>query len=221
MTIIGHRGARGLAPENTLASLQIALRHSAQELEFDVRVTRDRVPVLHHDPDIHDSSGNYRISEHTLAELTAHRPDLLTLETLFASLPHSTQLLIEIKPGEPVKPITHVIKKALQNGWRSDKLHVASFSLPVLREIARELPMVGLVVNERWSGVRAARRARSLHTKRLSMNQRWLWFGFIRAMHRQGFQLAAYTVNDPVKARRWRRHGLYGIITDYPDYFER
>ncbi len=48
--IQGHRGARGLAPENTLASFQRALADGADTLELDVLLTADGVAVVHHDP---------------------------------------------------------------------------------------------------------------------------------------------------------------------------
>lgn len=48
--IQGHRGARGLLPENTLASFERALLEGAQTLELDVMLTADGVAVVHHDP---------------------------------------------------------------------------------------------------------------------------------------------------------------------------
>lgn len=45
----GHRGARGLAPENTLRSFEVALQHGVTTLELDVAITRDGVLVIHHD----------------------------------------------------------------------------------------------------------------------------------------------------------------------------
>jgi glycerophosphoryl diester phosphodiesterase len=45
----GHRGARGLAPENTLAGFELALRLGVDTLELDVGLTRDGVVVIHHD----------------------------------------------------------------------------------------------------------------------------------------------------------------------------
>lgn len=45
----GHRGARGLAPENTLAAFTRALETGVSTLELDIGVTRDGVPVIHHD----------------------------------------------------------------------------------------------------------------------------------------------------------------------------
>lgn len=47
--IIGHRGASAVAPENTLAAFSRALEAGANGIEFDVRLSRDRVPVVIHD----------------------------------------------------------------------------------------------------------------------------------------------------------------------------
>jgi hypothetical protein len=49
MFIIGHRGAAGLAPENTLASFKKAYELDVDMIEFDVRLTKDNIPVLMHD----------------------------------------------------------------------------------------------------------------------------------------------------------------------------
>lgn len=45
----GHRGARGLAPENTLRAFEVALQHGVSTLELDIAITRDGVLVIHHD----------------------------------------------------------------------------------------------------------------------------------------------------------------------------
>ena len=47
--IIGHRGAAAVAPENTLASFTRAFADGADGIEFDVRLTRDHIPVVIHD----------------------------------------------------------------------------------------------------------------------------------------------------------------------------
>jgi len=48
----GHRGARGLKPENTLPSFEAALDIGVSSIESDVHLTRDGVPVICHDPDL-------------------------------------------------------------------------------------------------------------------------------------------------------------------------
>lgn len=221
MKIIGHRGAKGLAPENTLPSFEKAIEHRVDEIELDVRVTLDGVAVIQHDPDLHDPAGNHlRVDKTNYEELLAHKPDLLTFEAAMRAIDRRVPVLIEVKPGVPTKPVIAVINKLMLVGWKHQDMLLGSFSQSILLELQAELPLVPKVVNERWSGVRASWRARQLNSKRISMNQLWLWSGFIRAMHKRGYQLAAYTLNDSRKAHSWAKYGLYGAITDYPDRFE-
>ncbi len=221
MTIIGHRGARGLAPENTLSALKKGLQHGVDEVECDIRVTKDRVVILHHDANLVDPNGTkHRISEHTYKELIAHKPDLATLEQALDTINRRRPLYIEVKPGEPVRPIIHILQTYLDNGWQPSDFRLASFSYKTLNELHRALPGIAIIVNENWSGVRAGHRARKLGANRVSMNARWLWSGYIWAAARGGHELVAFTVNNPGRARRWERLGLAGVITDYPDRFQ-
>ena len=216
MKIIGHRGAKGLAPENTLAAYRKGLAHHVDEMEFDVRVTKDKIPVLHHDKHIHTPDGQrVRIDQTDYEDLKDHKPDLLTLQELLKQQ-DDVLLCLEVKPGELLPPI----QKAIQASTHS-RLQIASKSQKVLRALHHALPDIETVVIHPWSGVIATRRARQLGTKRISMNQLWLWSGFIAALTGGGYQLSAYTLNDPEKARRWSRSGLYGVVTDYPDQFKK
>lgn len=222
MKIIGHRGARGLAPENTIASLKKGLEHHVDELEFDLRVTKDGVVVLHHDPYIANADGSQlTINLYTHSELLAHKPDLATFEEVLDRIGHSARLYIEVKPEEPTKPIVKIIKQRLSDGWKPEYFYLASFSQKTLLELHRTLPEIEKIVIEKWSGIRAGRRMRQLGTNRACMNQRWLWWGFIRSAKRGGWQLYTYTLNDVTKAKCWERYGLAGVVTDYPDRFEK
>lgn len=221
MIIIGHRGARGLAPENTMAGLLKAKQHGVDEIEFDVRVTKDGVPVLIHDAQLTDAAGNHlRIHDHDLAELKSHKPDLVSLYEVFDQIGASVPLYIEIKPGVSVGPIIAAVDYSLKHGFAETDLRLASYDYSILRELHLTYPAITKIVIERWSGVRATSRARRLGTKRIAMNQRWLWWGFVSAMSRGGWQLTPYTVNSPHKVINWRGRGLYGVVTDFPDRFE-
>jgi glycerophosphoryl diester phosphodiesterase len=92
----GHRGARGLAPENTLPAFATALAIGVDTLELDTGVTRDGVVVIGHDqalnPDIvRDASGNWLekrgppIHDLTFAELQAYDIGRLKPGTVYAS----------------------------------------------------------------------------------------------------------------------------------------
>jgi glycerophosphoryl diester phosphodiesterase len=68
--VIGHRGASAVAPENTLAAFEAAIAAEADGIEFDVRLTRDGIPVVIHDDTLRRTAG------------VAKRVDELTLEDL-------------------------------------------------------------------------------------------------------------------------------------------
>jgi glycerophosphoryl diester phosphodiesterase len=221
MKIIGHRGARGLAPENTMAGLRKAVEHGVDEVEFDLQVTKDGIVVLDHDGVLTDPNGQKRvIADYDYKLLKEHKPDLSTFrEVLESDL--NVPFYIEVKLAARLEPIIAEIKRSLGKNRKASDLMLASFNQKTLLELHAALPDIAIIVNEKWSGVRSSRRARQLNTKRVSMNQRWLWWGFIKSVHNSGWQLSAYTLNDPKKAKKWQKYGLYGVITDYPDLFDR
>ncbi|PIZ61470.1 hypothetical protein COY17_04455 [Candidatus Saccharibacteria bacterium CG_4_10_14_0_2_um_filter_52_9] len=219
MKIISHRGARGLAPENTIAGLQKALEHHVDMVEFDLRVTKDGIPVLHHDAELTDPNGERRpIADYTYEELKNHKKDLARFDEVLEAIGRKVPVFIEIKPGVTPKPIINIIKNYYN--LLSGQAWIGSFDQEILLAVQKELPEITKVVLEKWSGVRASQRTRQLGTKHIIMNQRWLWWGFIRSMSRHGYKLGAYTVNNPAQAARWQSHGLRAIVTDYPDRFE-
>lgn len=218
MKIIGHRGARGLAPENTIASLQKGLEHHVDEIEFDLRVTKDHIVVLHHDTALKDASGQKLvIANCDFDELKQHKPDLTTFREAMEFIGAKTTAYIEVKPGELVKPIVEILEPFAGD---SSLLLLGSKSQKTLCELHAALPNIPKIVIEPWSGIRATYHARQVGTKYISMNQLWLWPGFINHMNRSGYKLYAYTINDITKAKRWEKAGLYGIVTDYPDLFQ-
>lgn len=221
MKIIGHRGAKGLAPENTIASFKKALELGVDELECDVRVTKDNIAVLHHDPTIFQGDIKINVHDLTYAELKALKPGLNTLEEAMQAIGHEVPLQIEVKPRQPIKPIAEIVRKMISQGWPESKLLFGSFDQEMLRQLNKEFPTIEKVVIERWSSVIAVRRAKEIGTKRISLGQRWLWWGVVRNLHQRGYKLCAYPVNTPRQGNWWGKNNIYGVITDYPDRFQK
>lgn len=218
MLIFGHRGARGLATENTLESIKAALAANMDGIEIDVRVTSDDIVVLSHDPHIVDSSGGtWKISQHTFEFLHSRQQALTPLSDALAEIPSSCLLRIEIKPDEPVEPLVTLLRPIVAD-TDTPNVSVVSFDYKLLKILHHIFPELPLILNEKWSSVRARIRAEKLGTKHVQMNQRWLWRWFLKAMQRGGYQITPYTVNSPQQARRWEPY-IEAIITDYPDRF--
>lgn len=212
--IIGHRGARGLAPENTTKAIEVALTHHVDGVEFDVRVTQDGVVILSHDPTV----DGLVIRKQSYDNLKKQKPDLATLEEAIAAVRSRCAMLIEIKPRVPVRPIIDIVQRELATNNHAE-ISILSRSQSILRQVKAGLPEVQLVVNERWSIFIALWRMHQLGTDRLQMNQRWLWRGLLKAIQRRGIRMSPYTVNSPKQVAHWEPY-VYGIVTDYPDRFE-
>lgn len=221
MKIIGHRGARGLAEENTIASFEKALALGVDMVEFDIRVTKDNVPVAHHDAFIRlpDQAATVFIADHTLEELRKHKPDLVTMAEAFDFIDARIPIYLEIKPKINLDPVIETLKYYLNSGmYKAQGIYIASFSQQVLNRMHKVFPDIRLIVNEDWSGVKASWRAHRLHAGIISVNKRWLWGGYIRLASKR-YDVYTFTLNDAEKALRWQKDGLKGVVTDYPDRF--
>lgn len=216
--IIGHRGAKGLAPENTLASIQKALELGVDEIEIDIRITSDGTPVLSHDRLLVTATSTYTISAMPYTELRTRYAELTTLAEVLKLIDGQACLYIEVKHGEPVQPVVDAVTKYEGPSATASWVSFGSKSQKTLVELHRLMPNIPKIVIEPWSSVRAHFRAKQVGTKRLSMRSWWLWRGLLKSMHKQGYLISPYTVNDPRKITKWEPY-LYGVITDYPDRF--
>jgi glycerophosphoryl diester phosphodiesterase len=221
MKIVGHRGARGIAPENTIAALKTGLKHHVDELEFDLRVTKDKVVILSHDESIVGSDGNLHLVKKTsYKKLLEQKPDLATFEEVLNTIGKKITLYVEVKPEIDLEPVIPIIKDYYDRGWHN--MEIASFSQDILMQLHRIFPMLPMIVLESRSAINAHRRAKQLDTPYIAMNQRWLWWGVIwMHTHLGGYKLYTYTLNNPIKAQHWAKYGLYAVVTDNPDLFDK
>lgn len=212
MLIIGHRGAAGLAPENTLEALQAGAGAGADILEFDIRITKDKVPILAHDPMI---DGKW-ISRHTFGELQK-TTDITTLQQVLDTFFGKVLLNIELKQMSGTKIIYDVIELYVNRPKDWDNILFSSFkprSLIALRKRNRRLNLALLHHINPFTFTR--------YHRQLGLSA----VGFHR-LHANGIAVAiakelgiftyVYTVDRPDAASRFDRKGIDGIVTNYPD----
>lgn len=246
-TIIGHRGAAGSAPENTLPSFQRGLALGAQVLETDVHETADGVPVLLHDPNLARTTGvDGAISQMTLAEVEAldaannalyEPPDSIsyvgqgitipTLESAFESLPNA-RFNIELKASS-----NRLIENVLALIERFDRagrtlLAAADHALMVsMREAiaaSRVRPAVGAstgdvlaIVQAAISGEPPPEGPMALQIPTDFMDQPLVTPDLVHYAQRHGIAVHVWTINEPVEMHRLLDMGIDGIVTDHPD----
>ena len=191
MQIIGHKGAKGLAPENSIESIRKALQTNVDAIEIDIRMQQGSV-VLSHDRTVRE-----RI----------YCPIQQALQEIDGSVP----IILDIKEQSVVKPLLKALK-----GYTGELIY-SSHKFRVLQAIKEAIPDAQLAVIEKWSGVRAVAEATFLGTKRIHINHNWLWSKFVASMINEGYILYAYTVNDQERANELKKWGVHGIFTDHPD----
>jgi glycerophosphoryl diester phosphodiesterase len=233
--IIGHRGAKGIAPENTLEGFEVAIKHGVDMIETDAQLTKDGVVVLLHKFNTKlaqkvermqlPEDQRFAVHELTFAEIRERQPNIPSLEESIELINRRTRLMIEIKAGVPTGPVVDIVKKYLAKGWQPEDFMFNSAYYDVLKELLDTLPEVDRVIQGNWSGMRVARLARKLKTPYILLDQRYLWWGYVYLASKK-FKLITYTfpwhAKEPynhMKARRWAKFGLWGIITDFPDRF--
>ncbi len=193
MEIIGHRGAKGLAPENSLEAIRKALKCRVDMIEIDARV-QSGVVVLSHD--VVNKSTAYCTLKHALQEIDG-----------------KTAINLDIKEIR----VVNYLPKILEN--YNGHIVFSSFSYNTLKKITETMPDAEIAVIENWSGIRAITYATLLNTKRLHINQKWLWHGFVASLKNQGYKVYAYTVNDKKRHDELEGWGVDGIFTDNPNLF--
>lgn len=214
--VIAHRGASVYEPENTLSAFRRALDMGADAIEFDVRRSKEGLPVVIHDEDLRRVAGvDRKVSELTLEELKKIKvfgKDFIpTLDEVLAELNNRTTLFIEIKDEGIENKVVESVKKY---GVCNNVL-VISFNYTVLakvKEIFSKLD-IGLLTNRYPIPIKEATRLKAfaiLPKYNLTSLQ------LVKEIHSKGLKVYVWTINDPSLALKMISYGVDGIATDNP-----
>lgn len=230
---IGHRGAKGLAPENTLAAFRVGLAAGADGVEFDVQRTSDGHLVVFHDDNFKRIAGvDGRIVTSTLAmlrELDVGRhfgPQyagevIPTLDDVLDVLPDDCVVNIEAKRTRMRSDgLEAGIVEAIRRRNLYERCLVSCFNPVILRRIGRQdrrialgllyEPDLPLLLGTAWP--RRLMRVDALHPWTGQLTEK-----LVNQAHREGRPVNTWTVNTPDDMRRVIGLGVDGIITDRPD----
>ena len=233
MLIFGHRGARGYAPENTMASFQTALDMGVDGIELDVQMTKDGRVIVCHDHSIdRTSNGTGWIIEHTRDELreldfgswfstkfTGEKIPTLREVLQWAA---STRLIvnIEIKNGPVIyENIEEKVCALIRECRMADRVIVSSFYHPSLVRMKQLDPMLktGLLYASRptdpWMQLRVS------DSDYLHPMWHYLDEGWVSVTRPHGACIYTWTVNEMREWEHIKHLDVDGIMTDYPDRF--
>lgn len=244
LDVHGHRGAAGLAPENTLTAFRKAIELGVDALEMDLHVTRDGQVVVIHDETLdRTTDGRGSIPEFTLKELKQwdagrkfapafHGEQIPTLREVLDLVRTSgnarLRLDLEIKfaEGQEGKPedfeerVLDVVRRA---GF-IDRVNIISFHHPSLVKMKALEPRIriGLLEEGQQPPQDPVALVRQYQADYYSPRFRQVTAAVVTALHRAGIPLVPWTVNQEADMRRLMTLGIGtvagdGIATDFPD----
>jgi len=215
--VVGHRGAAGRFPENTLKSIEYAIAAGADVVEVDVRATRDGRLIVFHDPDLKrlfNRSERVRDLEYAWirSNLLLGGEPIPLLEEVLETVRDRVGLFIEVKEPDTT---SHVVELVKRYGVVKDTAIISFYDEALVR--AREVePQIatGLIY--------AKPPGRVLDAKRLGASIVLPHYSIATEKanslaHKLGLRVVAWTVNDTDTAVRLVKSGVDAIATDLPD----
>ena len=232
-TIVGHRGARGEAPENTAAGFQVALEAGVTEIELDVRLSRDGHLIVVHDANVTRTTGERGKAHHyTLSQLEVldarrntpgwHSPlGIPSLREVVGLCGPSMRFQFEVKGADRaiLHRLAHQLVDFISQRQMNDRVVVTSSHTGFLRMLGTMTAHIerGYVAEYRYQ--QPTRRAVALGCTWLMPRHTLVTPALMRRARRRNLKVSTWTVNDLTRAERMAELGVDGIITDFPTSF--
>ncbi len=229
--VVAHRGASGLAPENTMAAFALAVRRGAGMIELDVQRTADGVLVVIHDTTLRrTTNGRGRVAQRTFADLSAldagswfaprfaHERIPRLLDVL-KFLHGKAYVNIELKPSAARAGIAPALVACVHAAHMQKHVLVSSFHHATVRRVKELDSSIATAIilhpalPPRTPITPFARRA---HADAIVCAVRQVTRRRVEEAHAHGLIVGAYTVNSPRTLQRMLHAGVRVVVTNIP-----
>ncbi len=221
MLCIGHRGAMGYEPENTLLSIRKALELGVDAIEIDVHNVEDNLVVIHDRDLSRTTNGHGYIDEVSFAYLRSldagKGEQIPTLNEVFDTVHRQATINIELKGSNTAKLVVELIQKYLQQGWSYRDFLVSSFNHYQLNQVklADSRVKIGILIyGLPWEYLKIAQK---LATDLIIFSLDYVTPQLVATVHQHNLLIWVYTVNRHNDIRHMRELQVDGIFTNYPD----
>ena len=232
--IVAHRGVATTYPENTLPAFKKAIELGADAIELDVRLTKDKIPVVYHYyylDEITSLTGpifNYTYQQLQQARfLNAHTgvdlPKICTLAEVLEAVGGKIGLEIEIKgPESEVVAIIGDILRSFKNLWET--IEVTSYEISLLLGIKDQC--LGITTDllyprsEPWMkldvvGYEALHKAKMAQARAVHLHPNQLSDEVVQLVRNSGVEIHAWDVNDEPAFETIVKYNIPKICTDH------
>lgn len=235
MELLAHRGESYIAPENTLAAINMAWQKGATAVEIDIYLTRDRKIILSHDKTTGRCAGTDLVIADTdadeLRKLDVGTPKgkeyagekLPFFSDVLASIPDGGKILVEVKCGPDILPL---MSEEMDASGKRSQIAVISFNLEVVSESKKIMPNVPAywlqmtrkapATNEwlPYDEDHLIKTALENKLDGLDLHYARVTKEFVDATKSAGLAMWTWTVNDPAEAKKQAEIGVDGMATD-------
>ena len=217
LKIVGHRGARGYEPENTLLSIRKGIECGANFVEVDVRKTRDNMLVLMHDERVDRTTNGYGLLKEMtfeeLRKLDAGKGQIVpTLKEVLQFVRNKCNIILEIKePGTEKEVLEEVIKEKMLNN-----VIFASFyplALSNIKNLNRNARISLIFYKEPYKNLELAER---MEVEIMAPEYHLVNESFIKSCKDRDLKVNTWTVDSEEDIRKIIKYSPFAITTDYP-----
>ncbi len=221
MLVIGHRGAAGSAPENTLEALRHGYTVGADILEFDIQLTRDKIPIVIHDSTLlrtHGKRSFVRLSKHSSIRQAAEKGHYIaTLEDVLDEFFGKTILNLELKHQGVARVVLPVIEKYINRPEDWDAILFSSFKTSELYRLRRAQPLANLALLQHRNPFLFIAHHRKLNLTAVGFHRLYLNMLSLQIAKKAKIFTYVYTVNRQNALKKLDELGIGGVVTDHPE----
>lgn len=215
---IGHRGAKGHRPENTLSSFDFALQLGCPWIELDVYAVEDELLVIHDKRVDRTTNGSGLISEMSLEELRSldagDGQQIPTLDEVIALVNRRCSINVELKGPDTAIPVNQALHRYCEQGWKPESFLISSFYHSELEKADRKFSRGALFADipDDWLA-----RAQALSAWSVNFDQNKVTNDLVQQAHEADLKVLVYTANELQDIERVIAVGVDGVFSDFPD----
>lgn len=213
MLKIGHRGAKGHSPENTLASFEKAIALGVDMIELDVWLSSDKIPMVIHDETIdRTTSKTGLVTDYSAKELQAL--GIPALIDVFELVDNRCEINVEIKTFSATQAVLNLIA---ENTFDQSKILISSFDWNALQEVRFHDEDIRIGVLTETDLDLAMAFAKFIKAEAIHPYYHLLTAENVEKIKVKGFKVFPWTINEPEDITFVKSLEVDGMITDFPE----
>lgn len=220
---IGHRGAKGYSPENTLPSFEKAIELGCDGIELDIHCSSDGVPFVIHDATLNRTMQiSANVADKHSSELSiicgSEKNGIPTLIDVLNLVNRRCFVNIELKSDDSAEPVIEIIADFInRKSWKYPDFIVSSFNWVLLQKVRSSDPKIPIGILTSTDIELAINFATFINAESIHPYFHLLTAENASEIRQKGLKIFPYTVNEPQDITFVKSLNVSGIISDYPD----